>query len=157
MLLLQILGALGKYVKTNKGNAHPNAVKVLNSVYTSLEKVLLQKDITDAEKEKVLLIEVQRFKELKEQVSARETAEDGKKEAKKPLELKPEIKRQEKNVDVPEVTKPHEKVMEKVPLSDMSHMPPHEAFAYALEEIKHVLKAEFKALRAELKLWREGE
>ena len=157
LLLLQILDALGRYVKTNKGNAHPNAVKVLNSVYTSLEKVLLQKDITDAEKEKVLLVEVQRFKELKEQVSARETSVDEKKEAKKPLEMKPEIKGNEKDVALPEVAKPHEKAMEKVPLSDMSHMPPHEAFAYALEEIKHVLKSEFKALRAELKLWREGQ
>jgi hypothetical protein len=33
---------------------------------------------------------------------------------------------------------------------------PHEAFAIALEEIKLVIKTEFQALRAELKLWREG-
>jgi len=33
---------------------------------------------------------------------------------------------------------------------------PHEAFAIALEEIKQVIKTEFQALRAELKLWREG-
>jgi hypothetical protein len=36
-------------------------------------------------------------------------------------------------------------------------MLPHEAFAFALEEIKEVIKVEFKALRAELKLWRDGE
>lgn len=33
---------------------------------------------------------------------------------------------------------------------------PHEAFAIALEEIKQVIKTEFQALRAEIKLWREG-
>jgi hypothetical protein len=157
LLLLQILGALGKYIKTNKGNAHPNAVKVLNSVYTSLEKVLLQKDITEAEKEKVLLVEVQRFKELKEQVSAKEASVDSKKEPKAPQMIEPEIGEQEEDVAYQEKIKSSEKAKEYVPRSDISHMPAHEAFAYALEEIKHVLKAEFKALRAELKLWRKGQ
>ena len=34
---------------------------------------------------------------------------------------------------------------------------PHEAFACALDEIKKVISAEFSALRAELKLWRQGQ
>ena len=38
----------------------------------------------------------------------------------------------------------------------MSRMLPHEAFVFALEEIREVIKAEFKVLRAELRLWREG-
>ena len=38
----------------------------------------------------------------------------------------------------------------------MKGMSPHEAFGYALEEIKQVIRSEFQALRAELKLWREG-
>jgi hypothetical protein len=38
---------------------------------------------------------------------------------------------------------------------DLRAMPAHEAFAYALEEIKQMIRAEFRALRAELKLWRE--
>jgi hypothetical protein len=37
-----------------------------------------------------------------------------------------------------------------------SEMTPHEAFAFALEEIKKTIKAEFEALRAEIKLWRQG-
>jgi hypothetical protein len=34
---------------------------------------------------------------------------------------------------------------------------PHEAFAYALEEIKEMIRSEFRALRAEIKLWRESK
>ncbi len=156
-LFLQILGSLGKYIKVNKGNSHPNAVKVLNSAYTSLEKVLLQKNITDTEKEKILLVEVQRFKELKEQVILRKTAADRKKKAKKSPEMKPEIKEKEKDVPLPEAARAPEKAGKGLPRSDMNRMTPHEAFAYAIEEIKQMLKAEFKALRAELKLWREGQ
>lgn len=40
---------------------------------------------------------------------------------------------------------------------DLSALPLHEAFAYAMEGMQDVIKAEFKALRAELKLWREGQ
>jgi Flp pilus assembly protein TadB len=40
---------------------------------------------------------------------------------------------------------------------DFAGMPPHEAFAYALEEIKNLIQAEFRALRAEIKLWRESK
>ena len=157
LLFLQILGALGKYVKVNKVNAHPNAVKVLNSVYTSLEKVILEKNVTDTEKEKILLVEVQRFKELKEQVELKRAATEKKKVTKSPPDMEPEIKEQKKDVVLPEETRPHEKAKEKVPLTNMSHPAPHEAFAFALEEIRQVLQAEFKALRAELKLWREGQ
>ncbi len=33
---------------------------------------------------------------------------------------------------------------------------PHEAFAYAIEEIKEVIRAEMRAIRAEIRLWRES-
>lgn len=36
-------------------------------------------------------------------------------------------------------------------------MTPHEAFALALEEIKKMIQAELSALRAELKMWRQGQ
>jgi len=36
-------------------------------------------------------------------------------------------------------------------------MEPHEAFFYALEEIKEAIRSEFRAIRAELKLWRESQ
>lgn len=152
LLFLQILGSLGKYIKANKGNSHPNAIKVLNSVYTSLEKVLLQKDVTATEKEKILLVEVQRFKELEEQVALKRAAAHRKKAAKTPQEAEANSKGKENDMAPPPVS-----AAEGVSRPDMNRMAPHEAFAYALEEIKQMIKAEFKSLRAELKLWREGQ
>jgi hypothetical protein len=151
LLFLQILGSLGKYIKANKGNSHPNAIKVLNSVYTSLEKVLLQKDMTAAEKEKILLVEVQRFKELEEQVALKRAAAQGKKASKMAQEAKGN------NMVPKEKSRPADNKAEGVSRPDINRMAPHEAFAYALEEIKQMIKAEFKSLRAELKLWREGQ
>ena len=75
VLFLQLLDSVGKYIKTNKANTHPDAIKLLNSVYTSLEKVALSKGISSAEKEKTLLFEVKRFKKLKEKM-VKELKED---------------------------------------------------------------------------------
>lgn len=157
LLFLQILGSLGKYVKTNKGNAHPNAIKVLNSAYTSLEKVILTKGISEEEKEKILLVEIKRFKELKEQVEVRGAAAAKEKEGKASPDLKPKVKEQKTDVASQKHTHSPDEIKSETLRADMSRMSPHEAFAYALEEIKQVLRAEFQALRAELKLWREGQ
>ena len=157
LLFLQILGSLGKYIKANKGNSHPNAIKVLNSVYTSLEKVLLQKDMTGAEKEKILLVEVQRFKELEEQVAVKRATAHRKKDTKPPQGADENRKEKEDNMVPKEKSRPAVSSGEGVSQTDMNRMAPHEAFAYALEEIKQMIKAEFKSLRAELKLWREGQ
>ncbi len=46
LMFLQLLGSLGEYVKTNRGNAHPQTFKILNSAFSSLEEVL-QKDETN--------------------------------------------------------------------------------------------------------------
>ena len=143
VLFLQLLGSVGKYIRNQKARAHPDSIRVLNSVYNSFEKVLIEEDMPEAEKRKWLYGGVNRFKKLKQEI-ARSRAE-----AVGPVPEPPGI--------------PPEGIGEKAletglesPPADLSAMPPHEAFAYALEEIKQVIKAEFQALRAELRLWRDS-
>jgi len=230
LLFLQLLDSVGKYIKINKADTHPDAIKLLNSVYTSLEKVALSKGISSAEKEKTLLFEIKRFKKLKEHIALRK-AETSKREETPPLvserevvreetpplvserevvreetpppalerevvreevtEMTPEIRVEAEGIEAPfrdeaaafadtlEETPSHDDlepdilgkdqeielaaqegdrllgdVKDKAPASEMSGMAPHEAFSYALMEIKRTIKTEFEALRAELKLWR---
>lgn len=68
ILLLKMLDSLGRYIKKYKASANPGALKVLTSVYSGLEKVLSPTGPEDAEKEKILLAEVHRFKELKNDI-----------------------------------------------------------------------------------------
>lgn len=70
-LFLQLLQAVGKYIKAQKANAHPDAIKLLSSIYTGLEIVSMAEGMTDAEKKKILKIEVDRFKSLKKKVAER--------------------------------------------------------------------------------------
>ena len=144
VMFLQLLGSVGKYIRSQKARAHPDAIRVLNSVYNSFEKVLLDEGMPEGEKRKWLYGEVNRFKKLKEEI-VRDRSE---KAAPGPtLESAPPPSGGQA---APGTGGPPS------PSVDPSGMPPHEAFAYALEEIKQVIKAEFQALRAELRLWREG-
>ena len=130
LLFLQLLNSAGKYIKKRKVNDHPDSIKLLNSVYDSLEKVLLSQNISPEEKRQKLLDQVEAFKKLKKKIYLKKTGVTMKKKA-----------------------RPSEKPMEEV-LSDMSSMNPQEALAYILAEITQVIKAEFKALRKELKKYR---
>lgn len=147
LVFFQLLGSVGKYVKSTKANAHPGAIRLLNSVYNSLEIVILSKGITTAEKRKILHVQVDQFKQLKEKIALRK-AEMAKKKEIIPPETKPAIEEKEEDVVVqvePEV------ITEKLP-PDISRMTPQETVAYVLAEVKQLIRAEFKALREELKL-----
>jgi len=171
LTFLQLLGSIGRYVKANKGKAHPEATRVINSVYESLERAALSEGISRADKEKMLLSEVAKFKKLKELVVLRKAEKTepvvspGKLPPEVPPAPAPEEKemlvaetpvREGKEIPVAETPVREEPPAESRPV-DFAAMSPHEAFAYALEELKNVIRAEFRALRAEIKLWRESK
>lgn len=154
MLFLQLLGSLGKYIKASGAKAHPNAIKVMKCIYNALERVALSKDMPQAEREKILLVEVVRFKELKQQIASRK-AEREKKVKARTLPRREFVLQSREGERAGSAASADANQRPSAP--DWNHMTPHEAFGYALEEIKQVIKAEFKALRAELRLWRQAE
>ncbi len=68
VMFLQLLGSLGLYVKSNKAAAHPTAFRLLNSVYASFANAALPGKISSSEKKKLLYVELNKSKELKEQI-----------------------------------------------------------------------------------------
>ncbi|MBW1897710.1 MAG: hypothetical protein JRI61_01475 [Deltaproteobacteria bacterium] len=143
LLFLQLLGSIGKYIKKRKVNAHPDAIKLLNSVYNSLEKVLLSRDITEEEKRQILLIQVEEFKKLKERIARRKTDADKGKTVQPPEKTKPII-----STDSMEHGKT-EKIKGTLP-DDINSMTPQEVLTVVLTEIKHLIRTEFNALREDL-------
>jgi pilus assembly protein FimV len=73
LLFLGLLGAVGKYIKAQKANAHPDAVKLLNSIYRSLEIVSMSEAMTESERKRILRTEVRRFQALKEELARKKT------------------------------------------------------------------------------------
>lgn len=72
LAFLQLLRPLGRYIKANKSRCLPEAFQLLNSVYTNFEKVTTTGDMPRQQKKKILMAEVVRFKELKEQIAAQQ-------------------------------------------------------------------------------------
>jgi hypothetical protein len=72
LAFLQLLRPLGRYIKANKGKCLPEAIQLLNSVYTNFEKAATTEGMPRQQKKKILMAEVLRFKELKEQIAAQQ-------------------------------------------------------------------------------------
>ena len=156
LAFLRLLNSIARYIKVRKGKSHPGATSLLTSVYNGLEKVTLSEGMSRKEKERILLQEVEKFKRLKEDVIRRKREE-------KEEEIKEEVREEAKEefreevtvtVAAPQIEAGSPDTEE--PSPDTEKMSSHELFVYALEEIKEVIRAEFRALRAEIKLWRES-
>ncbi|MFC1815492.1 hypothetical protein ACFL0M_06000 [Thermodesulfobacteriota bacterium] len=151
LLFLHLLRSVGKYINKRKGHVHLGAIRLLNSVYNSLELVLLSKDISEEEKKQTLLAQVQAFKKLQDQIARGKTDAAEKDEA-KPLEMTKSVLAAEKEKDetVQVEKRPPDETIDKLS-SDISSLTPQKALAYILDEVKQVIRAEFKELKEELK------
>jgi hypothetical protein len=141
LTLLQILNSLGVYIKKNRAKAHPKTFKTLNSVFSSLDRVVLSKDMAAAEKKKILDTEINRYKKLRVQI-AQSKAEKNKQKI-KPLEpgmTSPETFFQTSNG-----------VKEKITGTEKRREPSTENLDNAVKEIKQYIHAEIEALKAEIK------
>ncbi len=138
---LQILDALGGYIKKNRAKAHPKTFKTLNSVFSSLDKVVLSRDMEEIEKKKILSIEMNRYNELRIQI-AKSKAEKKKQKLKN---QEPEITAPESFFETPNAAK------EDYPNTGQRLVSSAEDLAKAVEEIKQYIHAEIEALKTEIK------
>jgi len=166
LTFLQILRSLGDYIKTNRASSHPKTFKILNSVFSSLDKVVLSKDMTDTAKKKILRAEMNRYKELRTQISQSKAGAQRKAKAKPAKTDKPEIekKREEEPITVSEPSvQLAEAEAAELPESDQDQEPDVvtlrepsvETLAEAVEEIRKYIHDEIKALKKEIKSLRD--
>jgi hypothetical protein len=161
MTFLQILNSLGDYIKTNRAKSHPKTFKTLNSVFSSLDKVVLSKDMAVTAKKKILLAEMNRFKELRAHISQTRIAQQRKAKAAAVSTEKPKIEIKEQAPGI-ETTEPplhpsdtaDDRLAETVQPKANSESPPQEPYvadlAEAVQEIKRYIHAEIKALKEEI-------
>lgn len=68
--LLKLLKSLGKYVRAHKSKAHPDTIKRIMAVYAALEESVESTELTQKQKEKMVLEEVKLFQQLKSKIVA---------------------------------------------------------------------------------------
>lgn len=69
LVYVQALEKLSKYIYQNKANSHPNAIKLLLTLYYNLEKIVSSEDLAETQKKEILLEDVKKFEALKRQIS----------------------------------------------------------------------------------------
>ena len=68
LIFLQLLGSIGEYIRVNLGKSHPDAFKILSSLYNNLDTVVHTEAMPDAERRKILSAELAKYKKLKERL-----------------------------------------------------------------------------------------
>jgi len=174
---LQILNSLGNYIKINRAKAHPRTFKILNSVFSSLDRVVLSQDMPDLTKKKILRVEMNRYQELRDQIAkSKAAAGKPKKKARPAVVDKPEVK---ETKQAPTVVEDQPLLDEEQPLLDEEQPsePPAaavqkesiladeqpemaaaiETLTQAVDEIKRCIHVEIKALKEEIQKLRMGK
>jgi hypothetical protein len=136
---LHILRALGKYIDANRSKAHPDCFKILNSVFFALDDVILTKDISRSETEKLLKIEIENYKKLRKLVSNRKLTKSREKEQYSLTKNVPKIVKDDK-IDCFQVkSESRMLIVSQKQLNDLKN------------DIKQFIHSEFIGLRDELK------
>ena len=140
LIFLHILRALGKYIDANRSRAHPDCFKILNSVFFALDDVILAKDMPQSGKEKLLKVEIDKYKRLRQLVSNRKLTISREKERYSLTKIVPKIVKGKK-IDYFQV-KPerHILMISQKQLHDLKN------------DIKQFIHSEFMGLRDELKM-----
>ena len=165
LTFLQILNSLGDYIKTNRAKSHPKTFKILNSVFSSLDKVVLSRDMSEMDKKKILRIEMNRYKKLRTQISQSKAEVQPKPKAKPVTAAAPEVATeiQEEPLTLTEPSdQPAEAALSEEPVADTvqqpdavpAHKSSVETLAEAVAEIKKYIHDEISALREEIEALR---
>jgi hypothetical protein len=70
VMMLKLLGSVGRYILARKGQAHQGAIGLLNSIFQRLESMVTTRQMAESEKKQFLLSEIQKFKELKTRIAS---------------------------------------------------------------------------------------
>jgi hypothetical protein len=154
---LGLLDSVGRYIKAHKGKAHPDAGKLLNSIYLSVERVILSKDMTDQEKRAKLSSELERFKTLKEKIALRKAAVERKQGLMGPDQAKAAAWAQKDEHGIQKAESSPDEAKERQLEAHEGHVIPDESLRLAVEGLKQLVQEEFKALREELRQLRESK
>lgn len=161
---IQVIESIAKYIKAKKANAHPHTIRLLNSSFQNFTHIIETPNVSENEKKTLLLKTINEFKTVKETIARDKQpaspSETQTAEATTPPSPSIPVETPRESIRPPMAPPPPsvQPVME-VPggSTDFSNMSPHAAFAYALQEIKQTMQSEFSALRAEIRLWRQGQ
>lgn len=71
LMFLRLHESIGRYILARKARAHPDAIKFVNSLFASFEKVIRNQEMSKEQQKRLLSGELKSFKELKTRLQSR--------------------------------------------------------------------------------------
>jgi hypothetical protein len=150
-MFLQLLGSLGLYVKTNKGKAHPNAFGLLASVYSGFEDASQSEKMTLPQKKKLLYVELNKYKELKELIAQAKSKGKASPEATRGVRMGHANVRQEALARPAEPQARPDTTAQRKDKGDLGLPVTHGELRQVVEEIRRHFDTEINRLRTEIR------
>ncbi len=69
LLYIQALEKIGQYIFAEKARSHPNAIKLLLTFYSNLERIVSSGSMSEEEKKQLLLQDIKKFDQFKNQIA----------------------------------------------------------------------------------------
>jgi len=69
LVYIQALEKVGQYISAEKARSHPNAIKLLLTFYSNLERIVSSASMSEEEKKQLLLQDIKRFEQFKIQIA----------------------------------------------------------------------------------------
>jgi len=158
---LQLMEAVGKYIKKRKEKSHPESINLLRGLFNELELIVFMMGMSESERNAILQKQIDKFNALKKKLAAARKANKSRKKAapkKKPpakqkiTEAKTEKKVPE-NIEKQEI--PEDTGIMKNQVS--TEFDPESFRQMMREEMRLLIKEEFKKLIAELRRIKENK
>ncbi len=152
LVFLKLHESLGKYIKSRKAKAHPDATKLVASIYKKFEKILQSPGMSEDERKKMAASAVKKYKKFQQQVMPEGEAAAGAEtvsgtpetpETPEPPETggaEPVVEAEPEPAPEPESAGGPENIPEKQ----------REMTEYIIAELRKTIQAEFAELRREL-------
>jgi hypothetical protein len=148
--LLKLLDSVGRYINAKKATAHPDSIKLLHSIHANLQKVATSETITESQSNQILSAEIAKFKNLKQQLHTKTEPPPltDKQPAAKPKTAPITMAAP---VQKPQTPAPAKALPATAAASPEMISPPKDPVVLAIDELKTLIREEFKLLREVLK------
>lgn len=72
---LQLMEAVGRYIKRRKGKSHPESVSLLRGLFVELERIVFMLGLSESERKTILNKQIEKFNALKKKLAASKTVD----------------------------------------------------------------------------------
>lgn len=142
----ELLIGIGNYILKRKADIHPEAIRLLHAIFQDVDATFFPDRMPEMQRRARLLERIAEYNRLRDIVRSVAPGE-------RTAESMP-AKREASKDTAAESRKQADEYAESAVSRADGNLALHDAFVNAMEELRNLVQAEFRALRAEIRLWR---